>query len=55
MMQPDIIQTILKDGHLIVGHDLNSHDGELPSGIAETFIECAKITGRDYDITRQNN
>ncbi len=31
-----------KNGHLIVQHDLHSHKGELPEGIAETFIKWAK-------------
>jgi len=31
-----------KNGHLIVDHDLHSHDGELQDGIAEAFIEWAK-------------
>ena len=31
-----------KNGHLIVDHDLHSHDGALPDGIAEVFIEWAK-------------
>ena len=31
-----------KNGHLIVDHDLHSHDGALPDGIAEAFIEWAK-------------
>ena len=31
-----------KNGHLIVNHDLHNHDGELPDGIAEAFIEWAK-------------
>ncbi len=31
-----------KNGHLIVEHDLHNHNGELPIGIAETFIEWAK-------------
>lgn len=31
-----------KNGHLIVDHDLHNHDGELPDGIAEAFIEFAK-------------
>lgn len=31
-----------KNGHLIVDHDLHSHDGELPDGIAEAFIAWAK-------------
>jgi type I restriction enzyme M protein len=31
-----------KNGHLIVDHDLHNHDGELPNGIAEAFIEWAK-------------
>ena len=28
--------------HLIVDHDLHNHDGELPDGIAEAFIEWAR-------------
>ena len=31
-----------KNGHLIVDHDLHNHNGELPDGIAEAFIEFAK-------------
>ena len=31
-----------KDGHLIVDHDLHSHDGELPDGIAEKFVAWAQ-------------
>ena len=31
-----------KNDHLIVEHDLHNHDGELPDGIAEGFIEWAK-------------
>ena len=31
-----------RNGHLIVDHDLHSHNGELPDGIAEAFIEWAK-------------
>lgn len=31
-----------KNGHLIIDHDLHNHDGELPDGIAEAFIEFAK-------------
>ena len=31
-----------ENGHLIVDHDLHNHNGELPDGIAETFIEWAK-------------
>ena len=31
-----------RNGHLVVEHDLHSHDGELPPGIAEAFIEWAK-------------
>jgi len=31
-----------KNGHLIIDHDLHSHDGELPDGVAEAFIEWAK-------------
>lgn len=32
----------VKNGHLIVNHDLHNHGGELPNGIAEAFIEFAK-------------
>ena len=31
-----------ENGHLIVNHDLHNHNGELPDGIAEAFIEWAK-------------
>ena len=31
-----------KNGHLIVDHDLHNHDGDLPNGIAEAFVEWAK-------------
>ena len=31
-----------KNGHMIVDHDLHNHDGELPDGIAEAFIDWAK-------------
>lgn len=31
-----------KYGHLIVDHDLHNHNGELPDGIAEAFIDWAK-------------
>ena len=31
-----------KNRHLIVDHDLHNHNGELPDGIAEAFIEWAK-------------
>ena len=31
-----------KNGHLIVDHDLHNHNGELPDGIAEAFIEWAE-------------
>ena len=31
-----------KNGHLIVQHDLHSHNGELPGGVAEAFIKWAK-------------
>jgi len=31
-----------KNGHLIVEHDLHSHDGEAPGGIAEAFIDWAR-------------
>ena len=31
-----------ENGHLIIEHDLHNHNGELPDGIAEAFIEWAK-------------
>ena len=31
-----------ENGHLIIEHDLHNHDGELPDGIAEAFIEWAR-------------
>lgn len=31
-----------KNGHLIVAHNLHNHDGELPDGIAESFVAWAK-------------
>ncbi len=31
-----------KHGHLTVAHDLHNHDGELPDGIAESFVAWAK-------------
>ena len=31
-----------KNGHRVVDHDLHSHDGELPPGIAEAFEEWAR-------------
>jgi len=31
-----------KNGHLIIEHDLHNHGGELPDGIAESFINYAK-------------
>ena len=31
-----------KNGYMIVEHDLHSHNGELPEGIAEAFIKWAK-------------
>lgn len=32
-----------KNGHLIFDHDLHNHGGELPDGIAEAFIEWARM------------
>ncbi len=37
-----------KNGHMIVDHDLHSHDGELPPGIAEAFVEWAKGEGLSF-------
>ena len=31
-----------KNGHLIIDQDLHNHDGELPDGVAEKFVEWAK-------------
>ncbi len=31
-----------KNGHMVINHDLHNHDGELPDGVAETFIDWAK-------------
>ncbi len=31
-----------ENGHLILEHDLHNHNGELPNGIAETFIAWAR-------------
>ena len=37
-----------RNGHLIVDQDLHSHDGELPPGIAEAFIQWAKKQGLSF-------
>ncbi len=37
-----------RNGHLIVDHDLHNHDGELPDGIAEAFIEWAMGEGLSF-------
>ena len=37
-----------KNGHLIVDQDLYNHDGDLPDGIAEAFIEFAKEQGFSF-------
>lgn len=37
-----------KNGHLIVDHDLHSHDGELTTGIAEKFVEFARSNGLSF-------
>ena len=31
-----------KNNHLVVDHDLHNHGGELPDGIAESFVSWAK-------------
>ena len=36
------------NGHLIVDHDLHSHNGELDDGIAESFIAWAKCQGLSF-------
>ena len=37
-----------QNGHLVVDHDLHSHNGELPDGIAEAFIAWAKHQGLSF-------
>ena len=37
-----------RNGHLIIDHDLHNHDGELPDGIAEAFIEWAMGEGLSF-------
>ena len=37
-----------RNGHMVVDHDLHSHDGELPGGIAEAFITWAKSEGLSF-------
>lgn len=37
-----------QNGHLIVDHDLHNHNGELPDGIAEAFIEFAKTQNLSF-------
>ena len=44
-----------KNGHLIVDHDLHSHDGELPDGIAETFIEWARSEKLSFWTDAEDN
>lgn len=40
--------TLDHHGHLIVDHDLYSHEGLTPDGIAEAFIEFAKKEGLSF-------
>jgi type I restriction enzyme M protein len=41
--KPDGTGPLLDEhGHLVVKHDLFSHDGLTPDGIAEAFIQFAK-------------
>ena len=37
-----------KNGHMVVDHDLHSHDGELSQGIAEAFVDWAKAQGLSF-------
>jgi len=37
-----------KRGHMVIGHDLHNHDGELSDGIAEKFIAWAKSEGLSF-------
>ncbi|MBF0344130.1 MAG: N-6 DNA methylase [Nitrospirae bacterium] len=36
-------RSIDKNRHLIIDHDLHNHNGALPDGVAEKFIEWAKV------------
>ena len=45
-------EKIDKNQHLIVDHDLHNHDGELPDGIAEAFIEWAKSEKLSFWVER---
>jgi len=36
------VEKLDKNGHLIVHHDFHNHDGELPDGIFEAFIDWKK-------------
>ena len=49
MKDPTTGENILdRHGHLIVDHDLYSHEGLTPAGIAEAFIEFAKKEGLSF-------
>ncbi len=37
-----------RNGHMVVDHDLHSHDGILPPGIAEAFIDWAREEGLSF-------
>ena len=39
-----------KNRHPIIDHDLHNHDGELPDGIAEAFIEWARNEGMSFRL-----
>jgi type I restriction enzyme M protein len=38
----ELLDRLDRNGHLIVDHDLHNHNGEMPDGIAEAFIQWAK-------------
>ena len=37
-----------RNGHMVVDHDLHSHNRELPDGIADAFIDWAKCQGLSF-------
>ena len=37
-----------KNGHMVVDHDLHSHDGQLPPGVADAFTAWAKKEGLSF-------
>lgn len=37
-----------RNGHFVINHDLHNHDGELPDGVTEKFIEWARSEGLSF-------